>query len=109
MKHIYNIMSSLPILIPKIKPVNLPMLPSTYLKAWKQNYMYEKLIKLKYHGETFYEDEYDDSNNVYSDDWFLPMHSDISSYFNEIGNDHLEDDEFTLTTFNCHMKNDTIN
>jgi hypothetical protein len=83
------------------------MSPHTYFETLNEQYMYEKLIKYKYHGMTFYKDEDDDSNNVYSDDECIDF---SASYFNAPiwPDEHHEDDDFTQTTFNYHMENNSI-
>ena len=93
-----------PILIPIIKKVNIPMTPCEYFKSWREDYIYEKYIKYKYHGMTYYRDEFDDDNNIYSDD----EHYDVSASHlgknydflcDPMTDEHPEDDDFTLTTF----------
>ena len=117
MSHIESLPSSPPILIPKIKKTNIPFTPKEYFETVEKQYLEEKLIRLKYLGETFYTDEEEDTNNVYTDDqhtddqYTNDQYTDVcdNSYFSPSQTlQHLEDDDFTLTTFNT-MFNTTFN
>ena len=104
MSKIESFTKSPPILIPKIKKVNIPLSPSEYFELVYKQYIEEQLARLKYFGETFYIDYEDDSNNVYTDDIDICD----NTYFSPVSSEHLEDDDFTLTTFNFSTKNDCI-